>query len=98
MIAVVQTGGKQYKVSKGDEIQVGGVQHNLDGEQHDNGVSPCERAHQPNAKKQRCEDEIMVQRHSGEPSSFGLRMPCAAVTAPISAAVSSNASTSSVIT
>src|SRR2546421_10951391 len=77
---------------KGDEVQVGGIEHQFNADQHQNGVASNQRASQSNGEKRGGDDQIMRQR-----TIHGARLlSCKAMTAaPIKAAVSSNATISS---
>ena len=60
---------------EGDEIQVRGIEHQLDADEDHDGVAPGERADQTDAKQQRAQEEVVVERgHAGEDPSSKLKV------------------------
>src|SRR6266540_134558 len=49
--------------SERDQVDVDGVEHELDGEQDEHAVAAGEHAVHPGAEEERAEDEVLVQRH-----------------------------------
>jgi hypothetical protein len=46
---------------EGDEIQIGGVEHQLQADEDKDRIAPRQRAGQANAEKQRRQDQVLVQ-------------------------------------
>src|ERR1035441_448654 len=75
---------------EGNEVEVCRVEHQLDADEHDDGVAPRQSARQADGEEQRRDEQIAEQRsHSFSFSRMAM------ITAPISAAVSSRPMTSS---
>src|ERR1041385_7167026 len=82
--------GMRTKPPKGDEVQIRGIQHQLDANQYHDRVTSRQCARQPDRKQHRRENQIARKRCHLPSFSF-----MAIKTAPISAAVNNNPITSS---
>ena len=91
--------GKQFgmraEAPEGDQVEVGGVQHELNADEHENGVAAHERAGEADGEEQSRNEEITGERR-GRAHYLALSFSCmATMTAPMVAAVSSRPTISS---